>query len=205
MFTHTRPQRGPTRAPTATPRQGHTYIPRTHCATMMARAGAQNSQPLWWHKHAALRSCRLGSQLPTSTGPAFPGASPCLKHAHVRSRACRPTSGRYASRTLAARAHSATMVAHAHVQAAGRSTMVVQAVRHRSAYPNPHRKMLSLPPAELALSPRAWRGGSHGVCRNSGLAALLGVGVGAPQWWRGPTAATMVARPRSLQRAPQRH
>jgi len=75
---------------------------------------------------------------------------------------------------------------HAH-PTAGRSTMVVRALRRRSAYPNPHRKMLSLHPG--------WRGGSHGVCRNSGLAALLRAGVGAPRWWRSPTAATMVARP----------
>ena len=49
------------------------------------------------------------------------------------------------------------------------------AARCRSAEPNPPCNMLSLPSREV--------GGSKGVYRNSGLAALLRAGVSAPRWW----------------------
>ena len=122
-----------------------------------------------------------------------------MSQARTRSlpHARRPTSGRYAFRALAARAHAATMVAHTHVRAAGRSTMVVQGRAVSLGISKSSPQDAVAPASELALSPRAWRAGSHGVCRNSGLAALPGVEVGAPRWWCSPTAATMVARPRS--------
>ena len=109
-------------------------------------------------------------------------------HARPRMRARRPTSGRYAFRARAAhpRSHDGGAL-WCRLQACPR--WWIWPPRHRPAYPNPHRKMLSLRKGGEALTASA----EIPVSRH-----LLRVEVGAPRWWRSPTAATMVARPRSV-------
>ena len=145
-----------------------------------------HSQPLWWRMHGALRSYRLGTPLPTSAGPAFPGASPCLKHI---CKSCTCTDRRLVVTRSAhwPPTHSATMVAHADVG----SRLQPQWWRMPCGIAR-HNPIL---PAICCQSLRGW-GGSQGACRYSGLAALLRAGVGMlhysgaavpqPQWWRDP-------------------
>ena len=120
-------------------RQGQVHVIRTDTyrrVTLPAKGTCTSHGPIaprWWRTgrhtntcghnsgttYLALRSCKFGTLLPTSAGPAFPGASPCLKR--VCSRTCSQPCSRYmlADRRLvvtrsvhvAARMHAATMVA----------------------------------------------------------------------------------------------
>ena len=115
---------------------GYTYRHVHRTVTLPAKGTCTSHGPIaprWWRTsrhtntcghnsgttYLALRSCKFGTLLPTSAGPAFPGASPCLKR--VCSRTCSQPCSRYmlADRRLvvtrsvhvAARMHAATMVA----------------------------------------------------------------------------------------------
>ena len=182
-------------APTATPPAKGAYISYGPIA------------PQWWRGQSTHARIHDGGARSTAhSAPASSRRNPLLLQArlslglaHVSSEHASVSSMLADRRLVVTRsmhwrlAHTATMVAYAdascrplHDGGAGRTASLG----------------ISKSSPQDAVAPRG-RGGSHGVCRNSGLAALLRVGVGVPQWWYSPTAATMVARPR--QRVPQRH
>ena len=118
--------------------------------------------------------------------PGFPGASPCLKHACKSSHARRPTSGRYA---FHAPCGQATQPQWWRVHARPRlaATEVAQEPRGVARHSAIHSAKCCRPQRVE---------GSQRACRNSGLAALPGAGLGhshnggaarpQPQRWRDP-------------------
>ena len=111
---------------------------------------------------------QVWSPPPTSAGQAFPGASPYLKQCTL---SCAPPTDVWSLRVPCSgclHTHTATVVAHANVS-----------IRplHNSGAGHTASLGIDKSSAQDAVAPQR-RGGSHAVYRNSGLAALLGAGVG---------------------------
>ena len=171
-YTHT--HRDPTHSPhrLQPPAKGHVYS-HGPVATMVAQAGTRARATMVAHTRGT-PLLQVGSPTPTTAGPAFPGASPCLKRSCMqRTHSRRPTSGRYAFRTLATGARSHDGGASADAGCRPLHNGGYMAVRRRSACPNPLR-ICCHSAREGRLSRLLPKFRSRGIC--------WGQGLGVPRW-----------------------